>query len=344
MKPSVKLNNSEDHFLSEEKDRIKNIMVAKQHISYRDNWLNIRCILDIISTKLIPFTAKIIDEDSSHLSKEKIDRYNRNLGQKVSIDLDSLSPEQQSILEPTLKHLLDIKVIDYEDFEYGGPVISTRPLTSFLEGNILIKNRDIFEEYHRKISDLVDFIQKDGERRFTKAYNVGGERLMKKKRAIAKKMYVLQKPQLQRKRPMDKMMETTSEDNTPKPAMNDAGTKDPNDNGGVQNITIIEPKYDDDAYKFVVNTDYKNAKVIQRRSNYFKLLISIIKGELVRYEKGAFDYFNYSKRCSIYSGGKYRLTRILEIEDGNLKINAAIKTEFISVTAYNRRVNKCNLT
>lgn len=167
--------NTDEQFFNNEKEKIQNIKVGTQHKIARDKWLNVKRILDAIYKLISPFnTEKKVDYQSTLsniLSKRDIKIHNRNLGQKIFLDPNKLPKEQQQFFESTLRHLLDIEAVNYVNYEDENMISSSEPIRNFLKGNILIRDRNKFEQYHNQIAEFVDFIQQDGKERFPELYD-----------------------------------------------------------------------------------------------------------------------------------------------------------------------------
>lgn len=135
----------------------KNIATAitngDDHRLARDQWLSIKRVLDLLSKELTPLE---IGEQS------------------ISLNLSEMSAPVRKAVAPTLKHLYEEGIATFEMPE-NPAVISSETARQFFDGqNILIKNRYVFEEYRKKISDLYSSIEQDGRSRFPKEYPVAG--------------------------------------------------------------------------------------------------------------------------------------------------------------------------
>ena len=137
--------------LTEAKCQIEITTVATDHRLIRDRWLNIKRILDVIYKELSPLTDN---------------------QQTITIDKDSLPIEQRKLFQPVLKEMSKNDMIGYYSHKNESEVVSTSdPIHKFLKGeDIIIKDRNIFENYRKKISEFCDFIEKDGNKRFSKVY------------------------------------------------------------------------------------------------------------------------------------------------------------------------------
>jgi hypothetical protein len=132
-----------------EKKRIEKITVGADHRLARDKWLNIKRIVDAIYKFLSP------------LSDDK---------QTISLDSNNLSSEQRRMLPYVMEDLLKNKIASYYEGNETS-VMSSDHYRRFLNGkHIIIENRNQFEDYRKKISELYDFIEKDGKKRFPEEY------------------------------------------------------------------------------------------------------------------------------------------------------------------------------
>jgi len=73
------------------------------------------------------------------------------------LDPNKFSLETQLFFKPTLKFLLNMDVIAYIDYEYGG-IVTTQPYRKFLEGNLLIRNKASFEKFYEKFMQFYNVI------------------------------------------------------------------------------------------------------------------------------------------------------------------------------------------
>jgi len=138
----------------QEKERIKTIKIANDHRLVRDRWLNIKRILDSIYKLLNP-----LEGDNE---------------QFITLDPKTLPPEQQNLFEFVLKDLYSEGIAHYakeEDWLEERILATSEPFRRFLSGgNVIIRGRLSFEKYRQGVSELYDFIQKDGEKRFPEKY------------------------------------------------------------------------------------------------------------------------------------------------------------------------------
>lgn len=133
------------------KYQIKITTIATDHRLIRDKWLNIKRILDAIYKELSP----LIDDQ-----------------QMVSIDKIFLPIEQKKLFQSVLEKMREDNIIDYHNYETPG-IRTSESLRKFLRGeDIIVKNRNIFENYRKEISKLYNFIEKDGRERFPKVYSI----------------------------------------------------------------------------------------------------------------------------------------------------------------------------
>lgn len=113
----------------------------------------------------------------------------------------------------------------------------------------------------------------------------------------------------------------------------------------IKKITIIRGKLNDGKFKFAINDDYKNIKIINNKGKMGKTLIKVIEDKKeISFNKEVFDYFNFNIQCPLYFKGKYQLTKVFEDINGCLKINPVIKSELIAELTYIKRLNKLNAT
>lgn len=71
-----------------------------------------------------------------------------------------------------LEKMLKDGVVDYYNRNNEMQVVTTSDqIRKFLKGeDIIVKNRNIFENYRKEISEFYDFIEKDGRKRFPEVY------------------------------------------------------------------------------------------------------------------------------------------------------------------------------
>lgn len=128
---------------------IKAVQVASDHRLIRDQWLNIKRILDAIYKQLSPLIK----------------------GQQIiSLNPDTLPAEQKRLFSSVLEDMLKAGVADY--FKVESKILADSiSIRRFLNGeSIIIKDINNFEEYRKKITELYNFIEQDGQKRFPKAY------------------------------------------------------------------------------------------------------------------------------------------------------------------------------
>lgn len=141
--------------LKTEKERLKTITVPTDHRLIRDKWLAVKRILDIIYKQLSPL------EDEEEI-----------IEQTINIDVNSLSPIQKKFLPFVLKHSFNAGAISFTP-DKSNIVITAEPAEKFLSGQgIVIENRNAFEDYRQKISELYHFIEEDGMARFPEVYSL----------------------------------------------------------------------------------------------------------------------------------------------------------------------------
>lgn len=142
----------------------------------------------------------------------------------------------------------------------------------------------------------------------------------------------------------------------------EAHNRSKNEKGGtITSIILVEPRDSEERWRFLVNDDYANTKLIQKRSSrngLWSVLIAAIRanrdyyGEraaLPAFNEQALTYFNYRRECPIYFGGRYAQTAILEITTSSseprehLTISSGVKTEIISERKYRERLKRKRL-
>jgi hypothetical protein len=139
-----------DLILKREKERVQKITVATYHRQERDKWLRTKRILDWINKQL-----SVLDDGP----------------QELNLNPDSLFDDQKALLAPTLKNLFQSGIATFGG-HIGTAVITGEPARQFSEGeSVVIKDRQAFEDYHQKISEFSDFIEKDGQVRFPQEYH-----------------------------------------------------------------------------------------------------------------------------------------------------------------------------
>lgn len=154
--------------IKEVKHQIEITAVATDHRLIRDRWLNIKRILDAIYKELSPL---------------------KNSQQTISINKNSLPIEQKKLFESVLEKMLEDGIVDYYNSNDKIQVVTTSDqIRKFLRGeDIIIKDRNVLENYRKEISELYDFIEKDGRKRFPEVYNVsrsGYKKIRNKKKII----------------------------------------------------------------------------------------------------------------------------------------------------------------
>ncbi len=133
------------------KYQIEITTIATDHRLIRDKWLNIKRILDAIYKELSP----LIDDQ-----------------QTISINKFFLPIEQKKLFQSVLEKMWEDNIIDYYNYETPG-ITTSESIRKFLRGeNFVVKNRNIFENYRKKISEFYDFIEKDGRKRFPEVYSI----------------------------------------------------------------------------------------------------------------------------------------------------------------------------
>jgi len=136
--------------LAKEKERVLAITIATDHRLVRDLWLNTKRVLDNIYKLLVSLA---------------------NEQQTISLNPNTLPIEQKRLFTSVLKDMLKNGVVDYHR-NHNRIVITSEPYRKFLNGeNIIIKNRYCFEDYKKEISELYNFIEKDGRVRFPEVYS-----------------------------------------------------------------------------------------------------------------------------------------------------------------------------
>ena len=139
--------------IEKEKHQIEMTTIATDHRLIRDDWLNIKRILDAIYKEISPLKDK---------------------QQTISISRDSLPIEQKKLLSSVLEKMLEDGVVDYYNRNNEMQVVTTSDQNrKFLRGeDIIVKDRDVFENYRKEISEFYDFIEKDGRKRFPEVYGI----------------------------------------------------------------------------------------------------------------------------------------------------------------------------
>lgn len=137
-------------FIENEKEKSRAITIPTDHRQLRDQWLNIKRILDVLYKRLPPLSA----------------------ASKIPFSVD-LSGFPKHYVEDVLQFLLDKKVVSYFDPNKNTGITTTTYLRQFLEGkNIVIQNREGFEKYRNRLSALNAFIESDGKNRFPSVYGL----------------------------------------------------------------------------------------------------------------------------------------------------------------------------
>lgn len=123
----------------------------------------------------------------------------------------------------------------------------------------------------------------------------------------------------------------------------------------IKSIIIVKPPYNEEKQRYVINEDYENIKSFPRSgTKSWKNLTEAIENHerIVYFRNATLNYFNYTKECPIYCGGKYKLTKIFkkldrfEKVDGRsssimrLQIDSEITTEVIEDSTFQKRLNK----
>jgi len=103
-------------------------------------------------------------------------------------------------------------------------------------------------------------------------------------------------------------------------------------------------------YLFAINDNYKEAKKILDKSEWWQIFIKEIRDRSLPPErrtdvkeipKEMTDYFNYNaEKCPIYFKGRYKLTNVFTGRSIDTTINSDIKTETISEKKYLSRKQK----
>ena len=145
--------------LEKEKEKIVAIKFAADFKVTKEKWFNMKGIIDTICEKLPPV------EDADGI-----------IIQPITLDRSTFSAERLEILPAVLKHAYDNGVATYP-VSKSRVVISSEPVRRFLDGeNILIKNLDKFDDYRAQINDLCNFIEREGESRFSPASEASSSR------------------------------------------------------------------------------------------------------------------------------------------------------------------------
>lgn len=150
----------QDIFFSDEQAKMRAIKSEDQYNNELNRWKKIKNILDEIYKLTPPFgeVQKISKKSASIFSsKEQVKLFQKNRGIKIYLDPNKFSLEIQLFFKPALKFLLNMGVIAYTDYEYGG-IVTTQPYRKFLEGNILIRNKANFEKFYEKFMQFYNFI------------------------------------------------------------------------------------------------------------------------------------------------------------------------------------------
>lgn len=132
-------------FVEAEKRKALSITTIPDHKLLLERWQKINGILSAIFQQIPPLSPST----------------------KVPIKVD-LSMFPKHYVEDVLQFLMKQKVLGYLDYDKDSGVITTKYLRQYLEGqNILVLNREAFENYKISVSILCSFIEKDWEHRFT---------------------------------------------------------------------------------------------------------------------------------------------------------------------------------
>lgn len=132
-------------FVEAEKRKALSITTLPDHQLLLERWQKINGILGAVYKQMPPLS----------------------MSSKVPIKAD-LSAFQKHYVEDVLQFLMKQKVLGYLDYDKDSGVITTKYLRQYLEGqNILVLNREAFENYKMSVSALCSFIEKDWEHRFT---------------------------------------------------------------------------------------------------------------------------------------------------------------------------------
>jgi hypothetical protein len=92
----------------------------------------------------------------------------------------------------------------------------------------------------------------------------------------------------------------------------------------------------------VINGGYEKPMEINCLKGAWNLLWKVAKKDYIQYDSkvhdSLFDYLNTNRKCRLYAGSSYDLTRILAANQD--KVVASIPIEVISQKAYQQRLNK----
>jgi hypothetical protein len=163
--------------LAKEKAILKKMNNGYIHKQFLQKWRTIKKISDEIYRLISPFEMEDRIEPGSFMNnlmpEREIELHNKNLGQKIFINPETLPQEVRDHFEDTLSFLLQNKIVSCENYE--DVVQTTKPIREFFGGKILITDRTAFEEYHAALSKLYSQIQHDGEKRFPEEYASTGK-------------------------------------------------------------------------------------------------------------------------------------------------------------------------
>ena len=109
--------------------------------------------------------------------------------------------------------------------------------------------------------------------------------------------------------------------------------------GPIKKLELVRPK-SGNKFKVVIDEDYLNPLYGDRAISSWDLLFRIAEEEFVDAEshRNAIGYFNFNKKCKLYTKTGHELTKILKVEGGY--ILPAIEIKVITEKAFQQRANK----
>jgi hypothetical protein len=149
--------------LKEEEETVNKINSGTQHKSFRDKWLNIKRVFDVINDEIFPDPVNPIGEiDPQNIIIEKVNFFEKNIPEKKG-----------DIIYNTLKlleanNIIKINKPNNEDEIY----IRLDPKGIFFNNRteIIIQNKKLFEKHLRDVSAFLNYIEEDGQKRFPSEY------------------------------------------------------------------------------------------------------------------------------------------------------------------------------
>ena len=160
-------------------------------------------------------------------------------------------------------------------------VISSRLAEELSTGkNVAISDRTRFERYRKEEKKLVDWILKDGQKKFPQFYV------------------------------------SSFKDEAVKKPVPSFKTESGNEPGQVNKIECIKHQSNTGKLKVIVNENYQSPPLEVTLGNYWTKFYELAEKQRVANSKGFFDYFNSNLKNPIYSKFKYKQSQILKFDGG----------------------------